>query len=588
MPLNNDTGEYEVTTAEQIDAYLRDVSKQDEYFGPDHDLTPNSVYSSLYATIAEAQEFVDEDIKNVYESAFLDTATGADLDKVVELVGIQRRAAQRATGYVTFSSQGPVSNQYTIPNRLRLTTSNNAVGYETTETRDFAPIERFETDIDDYTNSADFSLQTTTVFEGTSALQSDTASTLYTNETRHRRGDTTVFHVQGDSLGVRFLVQNADEYFETYLDGTTLTLSLESASGTVNSTTTPLNTDGGTWYRIDVLPRTTETRIQVRDTTTNDVLASIFLPETHYRNGGIGFTTQSSTPQYYDFVTERAIATEIRAVEGGVDGNTASNTVTNMPSPPNGVTSVTNELPVGDPQYTNLNGEAFIAGRNEETDATLRSRVRDTVTGGGKATANAIVSALVNDVSGVSSISLFENNSGTTVDGLPPYSFECVVLGGNDIDIAETIFETKAVTATDVGGINGAGVTETIIAENNQEFDIEFSRPVETQIQIDATVVTTDEYVGEAEIADELVNYIGGQNSNNNSVIGLGVGDDVYIDEIENIIVGIDETGVRGIDASTTTYTPSPTTDANNLEVISIADNEVASLQASDVTLTEI
>ena len=587
MPLNNDTGEYEVTTAEQIDAYLRDVSKQDEYFGPDHDLTPNSVYSSLYATIAEAQEFVDEDIKDVYESAFLDTATGADLDKVVAITGVQRRAAQRATGYVTFSGQGPVTNSYTIPQGLRVTTESGDVEYRTRESRQFAPIETFESNLDDYTNSADFSLQTTTVFEGSSALQADTPSTLYTDGENIRRGDTVHFYQYGVDGGVQFCLQNADNYYEVSVTTNDMTIEVVADGVTELSVTETPTVPTATWleYVIDLTPRGFE--VQLRNAETDTVLAQRYVEETQFFAGAYGFTAAVSGV-IWDTVTYSAVSEVVEAVVGGIDGNTAPNTVTVLPSPPNGVTSVTNPDAIGNPDITNITRSPQKRGQNEETDAALRSRVKSTLTQGGSATTNALISALINEVDGVTSVSIFENNTNSTVNGLPPYSFECVVLGGADLSIARTIFDTKAVTAQDVGGVNGTDVTASITAENGQSYDISFSRPQPVTIEIDATLSITDEYVGDDEIADEIVQYIGGQTSGGNDIVGLGVSDDVYINELENILVGVDEVGVVGIDEANTTYSPTPTTNGNNVPIISIAENEVATTTASDITITTV
>jgi len=586
MPLNNDTGEYEVTTAEQIDAYLRDVSKQDEYFGPDHDLTPNSVYASIY-TIAEAQEFVDEDIKDVYESAFLDTATGADLDKVVAITGVQRRSAQRATGYVTFSGQGPVTNSYTIPQGLRVTTESGEVEYRTLESRQFAPIERFESDINNYINSEDFSLQTTTVFDGSSALQANTASTLYTDGEDLRRGDTVHFYQYGVDGGVQFCLQNADNYYEVSVTTSDMTVEVVADGITKLSAVETPTVPTATWleYVIDLTPRGFE--VQLRNAETDTVLAQRFVEDTRFFAGSYGFTA-SVSGVIWDTVTYSKVGEVVEATVGGVDGNTASNTVTVLPSPPNGVTAVTNPDAIGDPDITNITRSPQKRGQNEETDAALRSRVRSTLTQGGSATTNAIVSSLINDVDGVTSVSIFENNTGSSVDGLPPYSFECVVLGGTELSIAETIFETKAITAQDVGGVNGTNVTESIVAENGQTYNISFSRPTELTITINLTLAVTDEYVGDEEIINNIVQYIGGETTRGNDVVGLGVGEDVYIDEIETVVTGIEDTGVVGIDDADSSYTPSSTINTNGIEVIDVKDNEVATTDASNITITTV
>lgn len=582
-------GEYQLSTADQIEQTLRDVARQEDNFGSNIDLTPNSVFSSLFSTMATVQEDVDEDIQDVYQSAFLDTATGVDLDRVVAITGVTRREAQRATGYVVFANQDPVSNEYVVAEGTRIdTASSEPTRYRTTEQKFLAPVQTFEeNDLSAYSgDTASFTTQSTTVYNGTYALESTGSGRIFIADDSTRRGDTYHVRQQNYNGSVQFLLQNADDYYEVTVSDTSLTLEL-SEGGTVTasdsvSVTYPQSEWG--YYEIDLT--TSQVSVTVYDSADTEI-GTVTLNETTYFEGGHGFAA-SVSGVYHDFFTMTHAAANVESVSRGAEGNSGRNALVVLPTPPNGVDSVTNPEAIGDPQLVDVTNQPLRQGQNEETDEQLRSRVRNTLTSGGAATTNAIISSLVNNVDGVTSVSVFENKTDSIVDGLPPYSFECVVLGGNSFEIASEIFDTKAVTAQDVGGVNGTEVVETITAINGQQFDISFSRPSTVSVTIDVSIATTDTYIGDDSLKDMIVNYIGGQTTDGTDIIGLGVGENVYIDEVENIIVGADETGVRGIDDANTTYSPTTSTDGSGLEIISVADSEVATIDATDITITHV
>jgi hypothetical protein len=246
----------------------------------------------------------------------------------------------------------------------------------------------------------------------------------------------------------------------------------------------------------------------------------------------------------------------------------------------------------GNNDFKDRNQENFVTGQNEETDEQLRERAEDAVTEGGAATHDAIVSELVNNTTGVSSVTIYENKTDTDntgSGGLPPHSFEVVVFGGDSTDVAQSIFDTKAVTSRDYGGVRGAEVTETVTSQaNGQTRTISFSRPTDVSISMSLDLIINENYVGDTDIRDQIVQYIGGTQSNDSTVVGLGVGDDVRIDQLQDIVVG-DENGVIGLDQSVDgnpiETTPTATT-VDGLNVIEIGANEVATANATDATIT--
>jgi hypothetical protein len=159
------------------------------------------------------------------------------------------------------------------------------------------------------------------------------------------------------------------------------------------------------------------------------------------------------------------------------------------------------------------------------------------------------------------------------------------VYGGDSLDIAESIYENKAVTATDYGGARGTEVTETVVSDvNEQQWDISFTRPTEVPISVTVDIIVDETYAGNTVLRDSVVSYIGGINSDGEETLGLGVGDNVRIDELRDRVVD-EENGVVGLDYSVdgTPLSTTPTkTTIDGLEVVQIGANEVAQADATD------
>ena len=84
-----------------------------------------------------------------------------------------------------------------------------------------------------------------------------------------------------------------------------------------------------------------------------------------------------------------------------------------------------------------------VIGRFVETDAEIKARAKNTVHDG-LATLPTIKSYIENNVSGITSVSVIENETSLTdINGRPPHSIEVMVLGGSDEEIARAIFMSK-------------------------------------------------------------------------------------------------------------------------------------------------
>lgn len=66
------------------------------------DINPGSVVRTIVEAVAREMDFVNAQMNQVYNSAFIDTATGKSLDLVASLLGITRKTAGYASGEVTF------------------------------------------------------------------------------------------------------------------------------------------------------------------------------------------------------------------------------------------------------------------------------------------------------------------------------------------------------------------------------------------------------------------------------------------------------------------------------------------------------
>ena len=144
-------------------------------------------------------------------------------------------------------------------------------------------------------------------------------------------------------------------------------------------------------------------------------------------------------------------------------------------------------------------------GEDLETDESLRvrraaaARVRKS-----RATDPAIEAALL-DVRGVSS-ALVKSNRGfaTDSDGIPGKSFNSLVIGGNDNEIAQCIYENQP------SGIQSYGNTSVNITDSHGiEQQISFSRPtpVYLWVKVAYSLYSEEEFTGEQSIKDALVEW---------------------------------------------------------------------------------
>lgn len=189
-----------------------------------------------------------------------------------------------------------------------------------------------------------------------------------------------------------------------------------------------------------------------------------------------------------------------------------------------------------------VNPGAGVTGTAVETDAALRIRRALTFLAGA-ATDEAIRSALLNEVTGVTTAVVTSNRTMLTdADGRPPKSFEAVVVGGDDANVAQEIWETMP------SGIESYGTTtEVIVDSEGTNQSISFSRPTNryVHVRITKTLYSEETYPtnGDQAIKDAIVAWSLIEYSPGKDVIRLRISTPVYeIEGIEDITIEIDDT----------------------------------------------
>jgi len=220
------------------------------------------------------------------------------------------------------------------------------------------------------------------------------------------------------------------------------------------------------------------------------------------------------------FISVRSAVRDVRVVciePGPISA--PPNTVTQLVSANTEVLSLTNP------------GE-FSPGRLEESDEDFRRRFNIS-SANGKATLAAIRDNLTL-LDGVSYVNVIENETLVTdSDSRPPKSFEAIVLGGEDVDVATSVWDTKP------AGIEMYGnTTEIITDEYGIQRTVEFTRPVIINMAIQVTYT----------IYDEEMFPSGGEEAIKNTVLAAVNALGVDVDVIPTRLFGPIYSAVPGID----------------------------------------
>lgn len=172
----------------------------------------------------------------------------------------------------------------------------------------------------------------------------------------------------------------------------------------------------------------------------------------------------------------------------------AAGSLTVIETPVSGVTEATNMLDAE-------------PGRFTETDEEFRTRRELELRAQGASVASAIRADLLQVTDVVAAKVFLNKTDATNSDGLPPHSFEAVVLGGDAADIRSVILESEP------AGIQSHGSTSgTVTDSEGVNQTVKFSYADEQEVYVDIEVVTdAADYAGDdalkaaiVELGDEL------------------------------------------------------------------------------------
>lgn len=206
-------------------------------------------------------------------------------------------------------------------------------------------------------------------------------------------------------------------------------------------------------------------------------------------------------------------------------------------------------------------------GRDYETASEVRQRYASAVFRNSIGMKESIKAALL-ELQDVTSVTIYENRTDETVDGLKPHSFQAIVFGGDEEAIARTILNVAPL------GIDTNGdICVRIEDSEGAEQDVCFSRPHEVQIYVKVIIKEYNEEILPGDAIDKIKNIVVEQ-------IGkLSMGNDVIYQRLLGpIYSGVD--GISYIECSV-----SKDGQAYKQENISIERNELAVTKLANVTV---
>lgn len=255
--------------------------------------------------------------------------------------------------------------------------------------------------------------------------------------------------------------------------------------------------------------------------------------------------------------TRRFATDAIVTISGGTgNGNVTAVDAGPLTAPTGTLTEL--ETPISGVTVTNTGD--IIPGRLAETDEQARLRAASDTNAIGGATLDAIEARFRNEVPGVISARVIENDT-DFFDGAgrPPHSYEIIVQGGADVDIFAMAWKTKPAGIQLVGA--EVGTTPDL---NGVLRTVRFSRPVQKTIFITAKIEIDGEFPEDQDIATDEME----QRMFDLAVVEFTLGKEILL---HKFIAPVDETpGTTKITIEGSIDVPSPQDEEN----LPIAFNE--------------
>jgi uncharacterized phage protein gp47/JayE len=222
-----------------------------------------------------------------------------------------------------------------------------------------------------------------------------------------------------------------------------------------------------------------------------------------------------------------------------------------------------------------INYASGITGRVVESDTELRLHLSYRAK---QATANDVaIENNIRNVNGVQYVRVYSNRDIVVVSGRPPKSFESVVVGGDDQEIAQTILDSGP------AGIEAFGnVVKTVLDDNGTEQSIGFSRPINKYIWIKIVCSQNTEELLSANWTTEIVDNIVEWAKTN-----LDVAVDLIYQKLFRPIYDVKGIGLANITVAVTDDLDAPPPEAYISENISIGEVEIAVIDPTRIEVTE-
>ena len=214
-------------------------------------------------------------------------------------------------------------------------------------------------------------------------------------------------------------------------------------------------------------------------------------------------------------------------------------------------------------------------GTDEETDVELRARRERSVAKNSQAIVDVLYST-VRNIDGVTQTVVLENDT-NAVDGngLPPHSFEVIVVGGTNVEIGDAIWLKKP-----AGILSHGDVTVQILDSQGLPHDISFTRPTEVDIYVEVQVTKFPSYPakGDELIKQAIVDYANGELVEGR---GFSLSDDVIYTRLYTPINSIQGHEIDTVFIGTS---PSPTGVIN----IPIGVSEISNFTVDNIVVTSV
>lgn len=540
-------------TYPEVRDFLLDKSR--DVFGPEWNLGLKSVTGLTVRAFAFGVTPLWRVLHRVWLNNFVPTAEGSSLDLAVARLDLEREGEQRATGIVTFSGNTGVE----IPSGTRVTNADDP-DFPVFETVQGPVTVQGRGEVDMFIEAIETGSRGNV---GTGAIDQIESPVGGVDAVDNNiRSDVLDLGLDTNTTAFRSVATGEEAYQEIDVGDMLHDIRIDRVQWEVRN---PDSVEQ--FYSLD---------LAIVDDSTGDVIEDLGL-----RNLNIsGTSTATITVEDLEIDVRDFDTIRIRMINTAGSDDTLEVVADTEDNYTNGALVIGGTEQTGEDWVSDVRsstpGETS-GGLDQETDAELRQRYFDSLARAGKSTVESIRAAVLT-VDGVRIASVEENTSDSTDgQGRPPKSVEVTVLGGDDQDVAQTVFDNRP------SGIEDHG-DETVAIFDNQDIerDVNFTRPTQVDIDVNVTIDVTEDFPadGEEQIQDNIIEYIGGTNSDNELNTGLEIGADVIHREVVRAVMEVDQIN----DASVIEIRRD--SDAFAESNITIADTEVAETSTGRIDIT--